>query len=88
VTRKLKKPLAPQEATEATRGLSAYSVVQVDVPLIFGAIELSQRESVSFWDALIIRAGVESRCARLLSEDLPHGRSFDGTRIENPFLSG
>lgn len=87
VTRKLKRPLAPQEAMEATRGLTAYSVVQVDVPLIFRAIELSQRETVSFWDALIVRAGMESTCARLLSEDLQHGRSFEGTRIENPFLS-
>jgi predicted nucleic acid-binding protein len=87
VTRKLKRPLAPREATEATRGLSAFSVVQVDVPLIFRAIELSQRETVSLWDALIIRAGMESTCARLLSEDLQHGRSFDGTRIENPFLA-
>ena len=87
VTRKLKRPLAPEEAAEATRSLAVYSVVQVDVPLIFRAIELSQRETVSFWDALIIRAGMESACKRLLSEDLQHGRIFDDTRIENPFLS-
>jgi predicted nucleic acid-binding protein len=59
----------------------------VDVPLIFQAIELSQRETVSFWDALIIRAGMESGCARLLSEDLQDGRRYGDTRIENPFLS-
>jgi len=30
---------------------------------------------------------MESACKRLLSEDLQHGRIFDDTRIENPFLS-
>jgi predicted nucleic acid-binding protein len=87
VTRMLKRPLPPQEATEATRSLSAYSIVQVDVPLIFRAIELSQSETVSFWDAMIIRAGMESGCARILSEDLQHGRRLGDTKIENPFLS-
>ncbi|MGH9323594.1 MAG: PIN domain-containing protein [Vicinamibacteria bacterium] len=87
VTRKLATPLPAEEAAEATRALSAYTVVQVDAPLIFRAIELCQRETVSFWDGLIIRAGVEAGCARIVSEDLQHGRSFDDTWIENPFLT-
>jgi predicted nucleic acid-binding protein len=87
VTRKLTRPLAPREAANATREVAACSVVQVDVPLIFRAIELSQREAVSFWDALIIRAGMESGCTRILSEDLQDGRRFGDMAIENPFLS-
>jgi hypothetical protein len=48
VTRKLEKPLPPKEAKKATRGLSDCTVVNVDVPLIFRAIEWSQRDSLSF----------------------------------------
>jgi predicted nucleic acid-binding protein len=87
VTRKLATPLPLREATEATERLSAYTVVQIDAPLIFRAIELSQRETISFWDAMIVRAGMEAGCARILSEDLQHGRVFEDTRIDNPFLS-
>jgi predicted nucleic acid-binding protein len=36
---------------------------------------------------MIVRAGVEGGCARILSENLQHGRSFGEIRIENPFLS-
>ena len=86
VTRKLAEPLPPQNAMEATRGLSAYRVVQVDPPMIFAAIALHEKEKTSFWDALIVRAALESGCERLISEDLQHGRRFENLRIDNPFL--
>ena len=86
VLRKLEKPLPPRQAQQATEELSAYTVVQVDTPLIFRAIELSQSETVSFWDALIIRAAMEAGCVRILSEDLQDGRSFGDTRVANPFV--
>lgn len=86
VLRKLETPLPPEEARKATQDLSAYTVVQVDTPLIFRAIELSQSETLSLWDALIVRAATEAGCVRLLSEDLQDGRSFGGMRVENPFV--
>jgi predicted nucleic acid-binding protein len=85
VTRKLAQPLPPSQAVEATRRLAAYQVIQVDPPMIFRAIAASQQEKVSFWDALIIRAALESGCELLLSEDLQHGRRLESLRIENPF---
>ena len=86
VTRKLAKPLPVGQAEQATKNLSAYNVVQIDVSMVFAAISLCQREQTSLWDALIVRAAVESGCTRLLSEDLQDGRKFESTAVENPFL--
>ena len=86
VTRKLAEPFSAQHATEATRGLSTYRVVQVDPSMIFAAITLHEREKTSFWDALIVRAALESGCELLMSEDMQHGRRFENLRADNPFL--
>jgi predicted nucleic acid-binding protein len=86
VTRKLAEPLSVQSATEATRGLSSYRVVQVDPSMIFAAIALREKEKLSFWDALIVRAALESGCELLMSEDLQNGRRFEDLRVDNPFL--
>jgi predicted nucleic acid-binding protein len=81
-----KAPIAsPEIAERAVREISAYTVAQVDVPLALTAIEASQRNRVSFWDALIVRAAAEAGCTLLLSEDLDDGQVIDGVRVENPF---
>jgi predicted nucleic acid-binding protein len=40
--------------------------------------------SISFWDALIVAAAAAANCRVLLTEDLQHGQSLLGVRIENP----
>ena len=47
--------------------------------------ELEQRHSLSFWDALIVVVAARSGAERIISEDLQHGRTIGGVRIENPF---
>jgi len=88
VTRKLAQPLPPENAVEATRGLATYHVVQVDPSMVFTAIALHQHEKTSFWDALILRAALESGCELLVSEDMQHGKRFENLRVDNPFLVG
>jgi predicted nucleic acid-binding protein len=79
-------PITPTEIAErAVREAAAYSVVQVDVPLVFSAIDASWKYRISFWDALIVRAAVQAGCGALLSEDLNDGQALDGIQIENPF---
>jgi predicted nucleic acid-binding protein len=60
-------------------------VVTIDLDLILGAVDLNRLDSVSFWDALIIRAAERAECAVLYSEDLQHGRRFGTVRVVNPF---
>jgi predicted nucleic acid-binding protein len=41
---------------------------------------------LSFRDALVIVSASRLGAVRLLSEDLQHGRTIAGMRIENPFV--
>jgi predicted nucleic acid-binding protein len=65
--------------------LGTQDVVQVDQEMILAAIDLHRLHSFSFWDGLVIQAAASAGCARILTEDLQHGRTIDGVRIENPF---
>lgn len=81
-----KEPIAsPEIAERAVRDAAALMVVQVDVPLVLEAVGEVQRRSMSFWDALIVRAAASAGCARLLSEDLNDGERVDGVTFANPF---
>jgi predicted nucleic acid-binding protein len=46
---------------------------------------LRSTTSSRFWDALIVVAAQRSGAQRLASEDLQHGNTIGGLRIENPF---
>jgi len=76
------------EAVHARRKvelLATMDVVQVDLAAILGAIDLRRLHTLSFWDALIVRCAAVAGCTRVVSEDLQHGRTIEGVRIENPF---
>jgi predicted nucleic acid-binding protein len=62
------------------------NVVQVTTELILAAIDLHRLQKLSFWDALIVRSARAGGCTVLLSEDLQHGQSYEGVRVENPFV--
>ena len=86
VTKKLDRPLAPDQAYKAVQEISSFSVVQIDTELIFFAIQMSQNNKISFWDSLIIQSAISGGAKKLYSEDLQQGRSFGNLEIENPFL--
>lgn len=84
-TRKLGKPLSPEDAERRVHELSGTDVVEMTVPLVRTAIALAQEHQLSLWDALIVESARARGCRRLFSEDLQHGRQFGNVRIENPF---
>ena len=49
------------------------------------AYELTQRYSISYWDALLIGACVDVGIERMYSEDLDTHDGIDGLEIVNPF---
>ena len=53
--------------------------------MILAAVARSTADGVAFWDGLIVEAALSAGCTRMLTEDLQHGRVFDGLRVENPF---
>ena len=82
-TRKLKLPT--DEAASQVRRLGLWRVHRPLVNDILAAIDLHQRHSVSFWDALILRSAQASQCSVLWSEDLSHGQRWGGLEVRNPF---
>ncbi len=60
-------------------------VATIDMPTILGAIDVHRLHAVSFWDGLIIQAARSAGCRILYTEDLQHGRRFDGLEVVNPF---
>jgi len=84
-TRRLRRPLSPDQAARAVAALAEYPVVVEDVALIRRAITLSQGAGIAFWDSLIVEAARRAKARILYTEDLQHGRDFDGLMVENPF---
>jgi predicted nucleic acid-binding protein len=76
----------PLEAKETVQRLSAFETVLVSPAIIERAMDCVLLYSISFWDALIVAAAAAANCRVLLTEDLQHGQSLLGVRIENPLL--
>jgi predicted nucleic acid-binding protein len=85
LTRKVGVP--PDEALSTLQLMegAAFDVHPVDVGLVWRAAARSAADRLSFWDSLIVETAREAGCSVVYSEDLQHGRDFDGVRIENPF---
>jgi predicted nucleic acid-binding protein len=62
------------------------NIVQVTPELILAAIDLHRLHRLSFWDALIVRSARAGGCSVVLSEDMTHGETYEGVRVENPFI--
>ena len=61
-------------------------VLPVTHELIVSGVALRRRYQLSHWDATIVAAAQALGCRTLYSEDLSHGRNYDGVRVINPFL--
>ena len=84
-TRKLARPLTRAEARDVIELYSAWPVVTINSSLLLAATRIEELHQLSFWDALILEAARVAGAQVLLTEDLHHGRTIDGVRIENPF---
>ena len=65
--------------------LSTLEVVRIEISMVVGAIDFTRLHSISFWDALIVRAAAAAGCRRLVTEDLHAGETLDGVTVFNPF---
>jgi len=79
--------LSHQQALALLESWLRYPVQETTVHLMKAAAETAARHRVSYWDAAILEAARVMGCRTVLSEDLAHGRSFDGVLVENPFRS-
>ena len=72
-------------AAEIVDDLTSWPVYMPSPQDVVIATGLSIRQTISIWDALIIRSALQSGCDILWSEDLQDGRYFGNLRVQNPF---
>lgn len=87
VTRKIRHPLAPEEAVQATDEFGGFEVWPIHRVLVRNAMERSIASRLNYWDALIVETALEAGATVLLTEDLQHGQRFGDLQVWNPFLS-
>lgn len=88
VTRKLERPMSPEQAMDWIEQLEAFPCTDIDAALVKVAVELSERYRISYWDAAIIGAARRAGAGIVYSEDLSDGQDYDGVRVVNPFAGG
>ena len=85
VTRKVRYPLAPEIARRQVEDLGQWLAHSPTVKDVIEAIQLQQRATLSFWDAMLIVSAQKLNCDILWSEDLNPGQIISGVTIQNPF---
>jgi len=85
VTQKFVTPVDITTATGIIRDLSDWRVYAPTPNDVLNAIRVQQRYQLSFWDAMIVWSAARLGCAILWSEDLNHGQTYEGVRVQNPF---
>ena len=86
-TRKLARPLAPEQARRVVNDLGVFPIARISHHLVLSAIDRSVASQVSFWDGLIIETALAEGARRLVSEDLQDGWEIERMRVWNPFAS-
>jgi predicted nucleic acid-binding protein len=82
-TRKLGVP--KPEARAIAERMATFDVVEPTKGLILDALDLSNRNQLSTWDALIVTSASARRCTAIWSEDLNPGQKILGVEVKNPF---
>ena len=85
VTKKAKKPLDPEQARQIVHDLALWRTFAPQPADVLGAIDLSRRNDVAFWDAMILHSAGQLGCQVVWSEDLSAEQTYDGVTVINPF---
>jgi predicted nucleic acid-binding protein len=87
VTRKVSRPLNPEDARHLIEGLGTWMVHSPTSDDVVEAIRLHQAAQLSFWDAMILMSAARLGCSTVWSEDLGHGHVVGRVTIKNPFAA-
>jgi predicted nucleic acid-binding protein len=67
------------------RTWTRFRIQEINLAIVFAALEIKAAHGFSYWDSAIIAAARALGCAELYSEDLSHGRQVNGVTLVNPF---
>lgn len=62
------------------------SAIPVTMSVHHEALRIAQTCGYHIYDALMLAAAREASCTVFYSEDMQHGHTLDGLRIQNPFV--
>lgn len=86
-SKKFVQPLAPRDRRLYLNSVLAPLCSVFPTLSLYGeALAILEETGYSFYDSLIIAGALKGQCKTLLTEDLQHGQTVRGLRIENPFL--
>ncbi|MEW6624204.1 MAG: PIN domain-containing protein [Bacillota bacterium] len=86
VTQKVPVPLNKEKVIQILEDFSQWSYHIPDAVDVIEAINIQERNKISFWDAMIINSAKASGCGIIWSEDLSHDQSYEGVKVLNPFI--
>jgi predicted nucleic acid-binding protein len=78
-------PITHQQACDLVESFTRFPVQELTMSVVRGALGTRERFGLSYWDSAIIAAARTLGCQHVLSEDLAHGRTYDGVTVINPF---
>lgn len=78
--------LTHAQAIGLIQSFMRFPIQEMSMAVVLLAIAHSQRFQLSYWDAAIVEAARVMKCELVLSEDMDHGRDYDGVTVVNPFL--
>ena len=85
VVKKASRPLSAAQALEWIEQWAAFPCQPIDRELVQIAVELSERFTISYWDAAILAAAEALGSRIVYSEDLNDGQQYGEVRVINPF---
>ena len=84
--RKFPSAVSAGDARAEVRRYQHWQPWTIDQPTVEIAWAVESRYGLHYWDALMVAAAQQQGCEVLLTEDLQHGQTIDGLRVQNPFL--
>lgn len=85
VTRKVKQPISPEKCSQIISDLGQWQIHIPGVADILQAIEIQERNKLSFRDAMIICSAKQLDCELIWTEDLNNGQDYEGVQACSPF---
>ena len=85
VVRKASRPLSAAQALEWIEQWAAFPCQPIERELVQIAVALSERFTISYWDAAILAAAEALGSRIVYSEDLNDGQQYGEVRVINPF---
>jgi len=85
--RKAGRPLDLKATREIVKDYLAWEVVVNTGESVLEALDLQDRQGISFWDALVIQAAQSCGATVLYSEDLSAGQTYGTVRVVNPVVA-